>query len=103
MLMPPPLPTGSLVRPRAPTAHRHTLWVRPAPTAGRALPGLLGPATCSGPSRLRHCSPTPSRRPQIREVFSCPPGPATLFPGNEGLDYSLANREKPYFILDRYA
>ncbi|KAJ1090644.1 hypothetical protein NDU88_003774 [Pleurodeles waltl] len=22
---------------------------------------------------------------------------------NEGLDYSLANREKPYFILDRYA
>ncbi|KAJ1155521.1 hypothetical protein NDU88_008251 [Pleurodeles waltl] len=23
--------------------------------------------------------------------------------GNEGLDYSLANREKPYFILGRYA
>ncbi|KAJ1122618.1 hypothetical protein NDU88_001103 [Pleurodeles waltl] len=24
-------------------------------------------------------------------------------PGNEALDYSVANREKPYFILGRYA
>ncbi|KAJ1193295.1 hypothetical protein NDU88_002594 [Pleurodeles waltl] len=33
------------------------------------------------------------------------PGPltATKLPCNEALDYSVANREKPYFILGRYA
>ncbi|KAJ1148871.1 hypothetical protein NDU88_001697 [Pleurodeles waltl] len=56
--------------------------------------------------QLSMCSP-------MRGPFICPPTPGTPAgklqlsggddAGNEGLDYSVANREKPYFILGRYA